>query len=112
MNRRIFLKTGFKYALAAGIPTLMYANQIEPYWVEWTQNSMDFQNLDSFWIGKRVVQISDLHIGARFNPNYQIQEFQKISALKPDLVVYTGDFISVDDRNLEALWKISAFFPR
>jgi len=42
------------------------------------------------------MQISDIHIGDRFDWKYIVKSFAKASKLKPDFVVYTGDFVTYD----------------
>jgi len=45
------------------------------------------------------MQISDIHVGNRFDWNYLIESFQKAQKLKPDFVVYTGDYISYENNS-------------
>jgi predicted MPP superfamily phosphohydrolase len=40
------------------------------------------------------MQISDLHVGDRFDWKFLIESFQKAQQFKPDFVVYTGDFVN------------------
>ena len=44
----------------------------------------------------RLVQISDVHMGATFHADGFRRHLERISALKPDLVVVTGDFVDDD----------------
>ncbi|MGJ8632578.1 MAG: metallophosphoesterase [Luteolibacter sp.] len=53
-------------------------------------------------------RFSDIHVG-RTSVDYLLESFQKISDLKPDIVVYTGDFISLDNHTEEEMKKA---FPR
>ena len=43
------------------------------------------------------MQISDIHVGNRFNYNYIINSFKKAKSYNPDFVVYTGDFVSYEN---------------
>lgn len=45
-------------------------------------------------IGKTLMQISDIHVGNRFDYNFIIDSFKEAQKYKPDIVVYTGDFVS------------------
>lgn len=47
------------------------------------------QSLDGF----RIVQITDLHIGPLINGHWLKRIVDKINALKPDLIVITGDLV-------------------
>ena len=42
------------------------------------------------------MQISDMHIGNRFDRQFIIDSFKEAKNYKPDFVVYTGDFISYE----------------
>lgn len=45
--------------------------------------------------GLKIVQISDLHLGAFYHHNYKLVEvMDKINNIKPDLIINTGDFIT------------------
>lgn len=46
--------------------------------------------------GFRVVQFSDLHVGALLDPEGEIERLvSRINALRPDLVVFSGDLVNV-----------------
>jgi predicted MPP superfamily phosphohydrolase len=57
---------------------------------------MPIKNLPDHLIGKTIMQISDMHIGNRFDKQYIIDSFKEAKNYKPDFVVYTGDFISYE----------------
>ena len=75
-----------------------YSWQVEPYWVEYVHLPMPIRNLPSALHGRTLVQLSDLHVGNRFDWHFLIREFQKVQKLAPDFVVYTGDFISYESQ--------------
>ncbi|MCA5006388.1 metallophosphoesterase [Sphingobacterium bovistauri] len=72
----------------------LYVWRIEPRWVRWNKIDMPIQHLPEGLINKKLVQISDIHIGETVNEDYIINQFKQVNKLKPDIVVYTGDFIS------------------
>lgn len=74
--------------------TGLYAWQVEPFWVEFVELDMPITNLPQHLNGKTLIQISDIHIGKRFDHNYIIESFKKAQAYNPDFVVYTGDYVS------------------
>jgi uncharacterized protein len=90
MKRRNFVKS----VVGLGAVTALYTWQIEPFWVEFVQLKMPIKNLPKALIGKTLMQISDVHVGDRFDYNYIIESFKKAQTLNPDFVVYTGDFVS------------------
>lgn len=94
MTRKSFIK---KSLLATGGLSLLYSWQIEPFWLEFVKQDLPIKNLPSKLHNKVLMQISDLHVGNRFNYNYLIDSFKKAKAYKPDIVVYTGDFVCWED---------------
>lgn len=97
MNRRKFIKRGLLGVLGLGTLSGLYAWQIEPFWLEFVKRTMPLKNLPEHLIGKTVMQISDIHIGNRFNYQYIIKSFQKAQKFEPDYVVYTGDYITYEN---------------
>lgn len=55
------------------------------------------------WKGKRVVQLSDVHLGLIHGPESARAIVDKTNALRPDLVLITGDLFDGMDGNLDAL---------
>jgi predicted MPP superfamily phosphohydrolase len=80
----------------AGVATLagIYAWQIEPFWLEFVKVKMPIRNLPKDLEGKTLMQISDIHVGKRFDHRYIIESLRKATELSPDFVVYTGDYVS------------------
>ena len=95
MNRKAFIKKSLAGFAGLGILGGGYAWKVEPFWLEFVQRRMPIRNLPDYWVGKTVMQISDIHIGKRFDHQYIIDSFRKAQAYHPDLVVYTGDYISL-----------------
>ncbi|MBQ0152088.1 MAG: metallophosphoesterase [Chryseobacterium sp.] len=93
MTRKLFLKRVAQAGILALFPSL-YAWQIEPFWVEFVEKKLPIKNLPQDLIGKKLMQISDLHVGNRFDPQFLVDSFQKAKLLNPDFVVYTGDFVN------------------
>lgn len=93
MTRKLFLKRAAQVGILALFPSL-YAWQIEPFWLEFVEKNLPIKNLPQNLIGKKLMQISDLHVGNRFDPQFLVDSFQKAKLLNPDFVVYTGDFVN------------------
>jgi len=94
MNRRKFLNRSFWGLTGLGLFSGLYAWQIEPHWLEFVKVKMPIKNLPKDLVGKTLMQISDIHIGNRFDHNFVIDSFKKAKAYNPDFVVYTGDYVS------------------
>ncbi|GAA5031154.1 metallophosphoesterase [Marivirga lumbricoides] len=95
MNRRRFLKTTAILS-SIGAVSGVYAWQIEPFWLEFTHVKMPIKNLPSHLEGKTLMQISDIHVGDYFDYHFIIESFKKAQNFQPDIVVYTGDYISYE----------------
>lgn len=95
MKRRVFLNRAFWGVTGLGLAGGLYSWQIEPFWLEFVKVKMPIKNLPNQLIGKSLMQISDLHIGNRFDHNFIIDSFKKAKDFHPDFVVYTGDYVSL-----------------
>ena len=97
MNRRKFIKRIFWGTIGIGFLTGLYSWQIEPFWLEFVKRKMPIKNLPDHLIGKSLMQISDIHIGNRFDYQYIIDSFKKAQKFAPDIVVYTGDYVTYEN---------------
>tara|TARA_R110002126_G_scaffold11934_1_gene52569 strand:+ start:880 stop:1725 length:846 start_codon:yes stop_codon:yes gene_type:complete len=97
MKRRKFIEKTFRWGAGLGILTGLYSWQIEPFWMQFIHLKMPLKNLPKELVGKTLMQISDMHIGNSFDYEYIIDSFKEAQLLKPDFVVYTGDYVSYDD---------------
>lgn len=80
-------------ALAAAAIPCFYTWQVEPFWLEIVRKNMYLKHLPKYWEGKTVMQISDLHVGARFDLSFLTDSFGVAAQFNPHIVVYTGDFV-------------------
>jgi uncharacterized protein len=92
-RRRFIWKTGAALAGSA-VSTGLYTWRIEPHWVEVVERPLPVAQLPSALAGKRLVQISDLHVGLRVDDGYLMAALDRVRALRPDILVITGDFVS------------------
>tara|TARA_B110000238_G_scaffold2854_1_gene2803 strand:- start:881 stop:1723 length:843 start_codon:yes stop_codon:yes gene_type:complete len=110
MKRRKFIKNTLWGSASIGLLTGLYTWQVEPFWLEFVKVKMPVFNLPKDLIGKTVMQISDIHVGNKFDYQYIIDSFKEAKLLKPDFVVYTGDFISYEnEEQFEQLKKVMKF---
>src|SRR5688572_3238162 len=103
IRRRQFLRRAVRGALAAAAATCFYTWRIEPHWVEVVRRQLPLARLPSSLVGKRLVQLSDLHAGPRVDQSYLLEAAERVAELSPDLVVITGDFMSC--RGVESIPK-------
>jgi predicted MPP superfamily phosphohydrolase len=69
---------------------------VEPHWVEFVERPLPVRGLPRDLDGRALVQISDLHVGARVDETYVVRTLERIRAFGPEFVVFTGDFVSYD----------------
>lgn len=93
MNRKTFLKRIAQLSVLGAFP-MLYSWQVEPFWLEFVEKKLPIRNLPKDLESKIIMQISDLHVGKRFNWQFLIDSFQKAQKYNPDFVVYTGDFVN------------------
>lgn len=96
MNRSNFIKKVAGISVLGLLPAI-YSWQIEPFCLEFVNIKMLIPNLPKQLEGKVLIQISDIHVGNRFDWQYLIDNFKEAQKLKPDYVVYTGDFVSYEN---------------
>lgn len=96
MKRSTFIKG----LLGVGAVGGLYAWQIEPFRLEFVKLKLPIKNLPKSLNGKTLMQISDIHVGKRFDYKYLIDSFNKAKLYKPDFVVYTGDYITLYKDNI------------
>src|SRR5688500_475939 len=96
MTRRQFLIRSIFGSAVAVLGVSAYTWRCEPHWVEFVHLRMPIANLPEALVGKRLVQLTDLHIGPRVSDNFLIETFAEVQRLAPEFVVYTGDFTSYE----------------
>jgi predicted MPP superfamily phosphohydrolase len=110
ITRRGFLKIAGA-SLGAAIGLGSYTSLVEPHWLEIVHRQLSINNLPSSLIGRTLVQISDVHVGTQVDNNYIITSFKRVAALNPDIVVFTGDFISYHPDVFKQFPRVYQFFP-
>jgi hypothetical protein len=92
ITRRRMLRASL--AAAAGIGVGLYTWQVEPHWLEIVRRRLPVRGLPEPLRGRTLAQLSDIHVGPRVSDAYVLETFARVAALAPDIVVYTGDFVS------------------
>ncbi len=67
--------------------------------------SVTMAGLPKNWQGKKIIQVSDVHLGAIYGVNFLQKQVAKINSENPDLIVITGDLFDGSGCNLEVLSK-------
>ncbi len=111
ISRRQFLKALGVASGLVGSGLGMYTWRWEPHWLEIVERRLPVANLPDRWRGTRLVQLSDLHIGPRVDDSYLIHTFETVRNLAPDIVVYTGDFISYEGDTFAHARRMFAHLP-
>lgn len=102
LTRRRWLRRMAQGLFAAGVTTGAYAHWYEPHWVTVVRRDLPVDDLPAGLEGRTLLQISDIHAGPVVSDRYLIRAFRTAQALKPDIVVGTGDYITY--RN-GSVWK-------
>ncbi len=69
------------------------------------QIDVSIENLPKEWVGKKIVQLSDIHLGHVYQDQYMVKIAEKVNALKPDVIVITGDLFDGTDGKLDIFVK-------
>jgi predicted MPP superfamily phosphohydrolase len=75
---------------ALGVVCFLYARLIEPFWVEVNVMTVHTPKLKN--TSFRIVQVSDLHCDRA--PRNEEEMVRTVNALKPDIIVATGDYLN------------------
>lgn len=68
--------------------------------------SITIPELPEYWKNKKIIQLSDLHIGHIYKTDFVKRIVQKINAVNPVMVVITGDLFDGMDGDFESPLKI------
>ncbi len=96
-SRRDFLKLGGAGAVVAALGGGIDAWCIEPQWIDVTRPVMDLTGCPPGWIGARIAQLTDIHVGRWISLDQVAEMVRLTNASQPDVVLLTGDFISPRD---------------
>jgi predicted MPP superfamily phosphohydrolase len=112
LTRRRFLALGGA-ALASGLGVGIYSWQVEPHWVKVVRRPLRLAQLPPALEGRTLLQLSDLHVGHRVDSDYLIGALRDATALAPDFVAITGDFVSYQSaREYGELARVLSAMPR
>jgi len=83
--------------IIGGIPflLLLYGMVRNAYRYEYRNIPLTLPNLHPDLRGLRIVQLSDIHAGSLHRPDLVTQAVERINALSPDLIFFTGDLVNL-----------------
>lgn len=67
-----------------------------------TNINVAIDSLPKQWVGKKIVQISDVHLGHVYREDYLAGVVAKINVLNPEVVVITGDLFDGTDGSMDS----------
>jgi predicted MPP superfamily phosphohydrolase len=91
--------------MASAVGVVGYTIGVEPHWLDIVERDLAIDNLPGVLEGARLAQNSDLHVGPQVSDDYLVQSFDRVRALSPDVVVYTGDFITYRAARRDAQYR-------
>lgn len=94
MHRRTFLRGAALLCAASAVGVVGYTCVVEPHWLELVARDLPVVGLPAALKGARLVHLSDVHVGPQVDDEYLVDAFGRVAALRPDLVVVTGDFLT------------------
>jgi predicted MPP superfamily phosphohydrolase len=89
-RRRFLIGSGIT---AAGLA--LYAGEVARHEIDVIQRPIAIRNLPTPFHGYRIAQISDIHIDEYTEPYFLDRVVKRVNALSPDLVLITGDFVTL-----------------
>jgi hypothetical protein len=92
LTRRRFLQI-LGGLTATGVATAAYTRLVEPRWVTVEEQTLTIPQLPAPLIGKRIVQLSDIHLSEYTAPTQLADVIPTINRLAPDWVFLTGDYV-------------------
>ncbi|MBL0023699.1 MAG: metallophosphoesterase [Saprospiraceae bacterium] len=100
-ERRLFITS--LATLTAGIPFfgMLYGITKGKYRYTIERVNLSFKDLPAAFDGLRIVQISDIHSGSFDNKEKVRTGIEKINALKPDIVCFTGDLVNAEKEEID-----------
>jgi len=107
-SRRRFLGTAFGVLATAPIVASAYGATYGREEKEVTDLTLAFPHLPPELDGLRVVHLSDLHLGPFLDAAALQEDLARVAALRPHLVVVTGDFLSTAVHDLRGFREAMA----
>lgn len=95
VSRRRFLQLVAGIGLTAA-SVAIYTRTIEPRWLSVDHLELPIANLPPALDGKRIAQLSDIHLSQYFSAERFARAIEQVATLAPDWLVLTGDFVGTN----------------
>jgi hypothetical protein len=93
-TKRDFLSHAARTMTVASIGALAYGTFHENQTLETTRVTLSYKGLHPDLLGFRIVQVTDIHAGPLISFDTVSKVVSTANALKPDLIVLTGDYVN------------------
>jgi len=105
-RRKLLNQVGIAFAGLPFIP-LIYGIGYGRFDFSIRRLNLNYPNLPFSFTGIKIVQISDFHIGTFIHHHDQVKELvELVNAEKPDLLLFTGDFINNYSTEMDSFLNI------
>jgi uncharacterized protein len=92
----------------AGALATAYAYNVEPNQIQVERLTIPLARLPGAFEGITIAQLSDLHLGPYVTENHLREAIARTNALRPDLIVLTGDLVNSSWRFIQPCAEIIA----
>ncbi len=106
VSRRTFLRTAGWAGLGLTAGGLVDAMVIEPHRLQLSRHKLSIPGLPRAWDGLRIVQLTDLHCSRFVSPQFIAHAIELANACAPDLVLFTGDYITYNNHFGPPGWRV------
>jgi hypothetical protein len=93
ISRSLFL-SWLGIAAGTGLALSLFYGFTNKYKYKVRRVSMKFPNLPASFRGLKIAQLSDIHSGSFNNREAVLKGVERVMALKPDLILFTGDLVN------------------
>jgi len=102
MSRKF--KKVFLLLIAFAIIVLVYAH-FETYWIQIIPTTVSSRELPTEFSEKKIAFIADMHCGENFDPARLEKIVRRINQLKPDIMLFGGDYVDRNGKNTDTCFK-------